>query len=73
MDYWLGGKDNFAADRELAERRRSWRAWPESRAAPDPRAHTAGMRLGERCGDRTREPFTGESGKHVSAGAKPAG
>ena len=27
-DYWLGGKDNFAADRELAEKFMLVRSWP---------------------------------------------
>ncbi len=35
-DYWLGGKDNFAADRELAEKMLAvhpptWRRWPPGR------------------------------------------
>jgi len=36
-------------------------------------AQLAGMRLRERWGGWAREPFTSESGKHVSIWEKPAG
>ena len=42
--------------------------WP---AELDLMAQLAGLRLGDRWGDWTREPFTGESRKHVSVWEKP--
>jgi SAM-dependent methyltransferase len=48
-----------------------WRsAWP---AELDLMARLAGLRLRERWADWGREPFTSESGKHVSVWEKPAG
>jgi hypothetical protein len=44
--------------------------WP---AELDLMAQLAGMRLRKRWKDWTREPFTSESGKHVSVWEKPAG
>jgi SAM-dependent methyltransferase len=44
--------------------------WP---AELDLMARIAGLRLRERWADWDRSPFTGESGKHVSAWEKPAG
>ncbi len=41
------------------------------RAELDLMAQLAGLRLGDRWGDWTREPFTGESRKHVSVWEKP--
>ena len=47
-----------------------WRlVWP---AELDLMARIAGLRLRERWADWGREPFTGESGKHVSVWEKPA-
>jgi SAM-dependent methyltransferase len=43
--------------------------WPSEL---DLMAQLAGMRLRDRWGDWTREPFTAESGKHVSVWEKPA-
>lgn len=43
--------------------------WP---AELDLMAQLAGLRLRDRWADWTREPFTGESGKHVSVWEKPA-
>jgi len=44
--------------------------WP---AELDLMARLAGLRMRDRWGDWTREPFTAESGKHVSVWEKPAG
>jgi SAM-dependent methyltransferase len=44
--------------------------WP---AELDLMAQLAGMRLRERWGDWTREPFTSQSGKHISVWERPAG
>jgi SAM-dependent methyltransferase len=44
--------------------------WP---AELDLMAQLAGMRLRARWGDWTREPFTSESGKHISVWERPAG
>jgi hypothetical protein len=43
--------------------------WPEEL---DLMAELAGMRLRDRWGGWKREPFTGESRKHVSVWQKPA-
>ena len=43
--------------------------WPSEL---DLMARLAGMKLRERWGDWTREPFTSESAKHVSVWEKPA-
>ncbi|MEE1940514.1 class I SAM-dependent methyltransferase [Streptomyces sp. TRM 70361] len=61
---------------EVVDGRGSFRSIPFRYVWPaelDLMARLAGMRLRERWADWTREPFTGESGKHVSVWEKPAG